>query len=556
MSRQGLDLERRIITAANFRPVQYWLGMAGWTMFFISPILPGWLIGRVFTELQQNGASTQSFIYLGALAVAELAIISMMVLAHPVYIKGVESSKALMRANAVEAQLASGGPRSGPRKTAVGDVLVRLRDDPQDVMFLLDNWTDMLGSLVYGIVAFWFLASIDLPAALAGAVPLLLTGWGNGLLANLARVFRVRAREASSAVSGYLAAAIEASLTVKVTGAHGSVLRRLDRLNATRAKAAVGETVWNDVMWSINTTASDVFLGIALAVAARGALTAGEIAQFAAYLAGLIWLPMRLGMVFTGRRRAEVSAGRIEVLLPEALPGGEDPLVHHRPLPVLGGPQVAAPASPPAIALERLSVEGLTVAGRGLFDVSLVVERGSLTVVSGVVGSGKTSLLRAIIGLLDIDSGVVRWNGAPVEDRAAFFVPPRSAYVAQAPRLFAESLADNLRLGFDVSELDLLDAIELAAFDSDVEALPAGLATMVGARGVRLSGGQAQRAAAARALARKPELLVLDDLTSALDVETELLLWSRLAAAGYTVLAASNRPAALARADSVVALSP
>jgi ATP-binding cassette, subfamily B, bacterial len=80
------------------------------------------------------------------------------------------------------------------------------------------------------------------------------------------------------------------------------------------------------------------------------------------------------------------------------------------------------------------------------------------------------------------------------------------------------------------------------------------LATPIGARGVRLSGGQAQRAAATRALVHRPELLVLDDLTSALDVETENQLWERLAAAGFTVLAASNRPVALARANQVITL--
>jgi ATP-binding cassette, subfamily B, bacterial len=186
--------------------------------------------------------------------------------------------------------------------------------------------------------------------------------------------------------------------------------------------------------------------------------------------------------------------------------------------------------------------------------VSFTLERGSLTVISGPVGSGKTSLLRALIGLLDIDNGEVRWNDSVIGDRAAFFIPPQCAYVPQVPRLFAESLRDNLRLGHRIDDHELHEAITLAAFDKDLLDLPEGLDTAVGARGVRLSGGQSQRAAAARALSHRPELLVLDDLTSALDVETELELWTRLAHAGYTVLAASNRPAALARATQVIEL--
>ena len=172
----------------------------------------------------------------------------------------------------------------------------------------------------------------------------------------------------------------------------------------------------------------------------------------------------------------------------------------------------------------------------------------------GPVGAGKTSLLRALIGLVAIDAGDVRWNGTSIEDRAAFFVPPQCAYVAQVPRLFAESLADNLRLGHDLSDDDVAAGITFAAFDRDVADLSTGLDTVVGARGVRLSGGQVQRAAGARAMAHRPELLVLDDLTSALDVDTELVMWERLAASGFTVLAASNRPVALARADRVVEL--
>jgi ATP-binding cassette, subfamily B, bacterial len=263
---------------------------------------------------------------------------------------------------------------------------------------------------------------------------------------------------------------------------------------------------------------------------------------------------MRIGGLIAGRRRYEVSMGRLDALVAPQRLGKPDVLTGHIDMPVLGGPAVPALRLADRQPLARLEVRGLAIDNRGLSDVSFALERGTLTVVSGPVGSGKTSLLRGILGLLDLDAGEVLWNGEVVGDRAAFFVPPQSAYVAQVPRLFAESLADNLRLGHIVSPDQMDEAIRLAAFEEDVADLPEGLATMVGARGVRLSGGQAQRAAGARALAHRPELLVLDDLTSALDVETERILWERLAEAGYTVIAASNRPVALARADQVIAL--
>jgi ATP-binding cassette subfamily B protein len=355
-------------------------------------------------------------------------------------------------------------------------------------------------------------------------------------------------------VSGFLAATFEASLTVKVAGAQRNVLDRLDRLNAERARTAVADGLWNDLSWNLNSMLADVFVGLALVVAARGRLTSGEVTLFFAYLTGMTWLPMRLGGLVATRRRYDVSQERLGALVAPADASDVSPLLVHRPLPVLGGPQVAPPSTPPRIPLEVLEVRGLTVAGRGLHDVDLTVRRGEIVVVRGAVGAGKTSLLRSLVGLLAIDQGEVRWNGQVVEDRAAFFVPPQCAYVAQVPRLFAESLAGNLRLGHTRSTDDLVDAIAMAAFDDDVAALPEGLDTLVGARGVRLSGGQAQRAAAARAFVHRPELLVLDDLTSALDPETELAIWTRLAAAGHTVLTSSNRPLALARADRVLSL--
>lgn len=544
-----------MLVAANYRPWPYWLGTAAWIAFFVSPIVPGWLIGQVFDELQATGASTRLWVLLVALAAAELGMIWGLAVGHRTYIRGVEASKALLRANVLDAQLASGGAKAGARNVPVGDVLVRLRDDPFDMLFLLDNWVDLVGAVLYGAAALYFLVRIDAWAAFAAVAPLLLVGWGNRAIAHLARRYRARARVASSEVSDFLAAAFEASLTIKVAGAQPSVLKRLDRLNGTRSKAAVGDGVWNEVIWTVNGTMADVFVGVGVVVAARGRLSAGEVTQFFAYLAGLTWLPMRIGGLIAGRRRYDVSAERMTALVaPGAADTWPDPLVEHRAMPILGGPPAPHPARGERVPLDTLEVRGLTVAARGLDGVDLTVRRGELVVVSGPVGSGKSSLLRALVGLLDIDAGEVRWNGRAVGDRAAFFVPPQCAYVAQVPRLFAESLADNLRLGHDLGDDELAAGIELAAFDEDVAGLPEGMATMLGARGVRLSGGQVQRAAGARALAHAPELLVLDDLTSALDVDTELQLWQRLAAAGFTVLAASNRPVALARADRVIEL--
>ena len=144
---------------------------------------------------------------------------------------------------------------------------------------------------------------------------------------------------------------------------------------------------------------------------------------------------------------------------------------------------------------------------------------------------------------------MILWNGQPVPDASAFFRPPRAAYTAQVPRLFSE-LRDNILLGLP-EEVDLAGAIHSSVLEPDVARLEKGLDTLVGPRGVRLSGGQIQRSAAARMFVRDPELLVFDDLSSALDVETEQLLWQRLderravASGGLTCLVVSHRRPAL-----------
>ena len=207
--------------------------------------------------------------------------------------------------------------------------------------------------------------------------------------------------------------------------------------------------------------------------------------------------------------------------------------MEHSPINLRGPlPEIHAPERAPADRLETLEAAGLNYhypgSENGIFDANLRLERGTLTVITGRVGSGKTTLLRVLLGLLPKTGGEVRWNGQVVDRADTFFVPPRSAYTPQVPRLFSNTLRSNILLGLERTDDAIRQAAYLAVLERDLEGLEKGLDTLVGPRGVKLSGGQAQRAAAARMLVRQPELLVFDDLSSALDVETEHLLWERL----------------------------
>ena len=248
-------------------------------------------------------------------------------------------------------------------------------------------------------------------------------------------------------------------------------------------------------------------------------------------------------------------------------------LVTHHPIYVREAmPELAAPGeAADGSASKSLGAQGLSFqyvaptngngsngAVHGIEDVGFSMSRGDFVVITGRIGSGKTTLLRVLLGLLPAEAGIVRWNGITVTDPASFFVPPRSAYTAQIPHLFSESLRDNILMGLPEDRVDLLGAIQLAALAPDVERMPDGLETVIGPKGVRLSGGQRQRTAAARMFVRDPELLVFDDLSSALDVETEQALWegvfSRAGADGTTCLVVSHRRPALRRADHIIVL--
>ena len=192
---------------------------------------------------------------------------------------------------------------------------------------------------------------------------------------------------------------------------------------------------------------------------------------------------------------------------------------------------------------------------RGVSGVNLSIRKGSFNVITGRIGSGKTTLLRILLGLLPMESGEIYWNGQLIQNPAAFLVPPRVAYTPQVPLLFSESLKDNILMGIPEEQADLDSALRLAVMEQDISEFEHGLDTMLGAKGVKISGGQRQRTAAARMFVRNPELLIFDDISSALDVETERILWERVFDQDdATCLAVSHRKPALRRADHIIVL--
>ena len=134
-----------------------------------------------------------------------------------------------------------------------------------------------------------------------------------------------------------------------------------------------------------------------------------------------------------------------------------------------------------------MEASGLTYrypdSGRGIAGIDLRLPRGSFTVITGRIGAGKTTILRVLLGLVPKDAGEVQWNGTSVEEPATFFVPPRCAYTAQVPRLFSETLKDNILLGLPEDQVNISAALRSAVLEPDVDQLENGLDTLVGSRG-------------------------------------------------------------------------
>jgi ATP-binding cassette subfamily B protein len=545
---------------AQHRPKEFWLGWLLFVVFFTMPAITGYLLARGYGALER-GDSTETIWWAAAIAVSET--LRMVSIHHGalIWTRVWLHMQTLLRANMLSAQMASGGIHAGQPVGSAGSAVTHFRDDTEDVANLVDGIVDISGGLVFTVIAGFVLGAADASAAIVLIFPLFAVALVTRVLDTRIKEFRAADREATERVTGLLGDIMAAATTVKVNAAAEPMLSRLRVLVDRRRHTAVRDRVLDEGVMAFSQGAADVGLGLVLLVSAgaiaSGAFDLATLALFTAYLGWLSFLPRMVGRVLARRKQAGVAFARMSALVAEADAGNT---VRPRTLPIDPRDQRDRPdvVRPDRVSLERLDVDGLTVsygARPVLHDVSFTVRRGEFVVITGPVGAGKSTLLRSLLGLawLADVGGSVCWNGTEIDDRSAFLVPPNAAFLSQVPQLISDSVADNVTLG--PADADALArAFQLAAIGDDIAEMPDGSATLIGPRGLRLSGGQRQRLATARALVHRPELVVLDDLSSALDVETEVQLWTNLADAGMTVIAVSHRAVAFDRADQVLRL--
>jgi ATP-binding cassette subfamily B protein len=530
-----------------------------WCVFHSIPVLFG--LGMQWFFDRATGGS-HNFMWLAAPLLAVVLIrvtrVGMFFIAFYKWITYTYHLQAILRTNMLTGIMQWPG-RNLP--ASPGEAMTRFREDVDEVVEYVESWVDFWGKLAYAIIAVVIMLKINVWITIVAVLPLLIVTLLNNLSGNKARHYSRLNREATGRITGFIAEIFGAVQAIKLGQAESHVLARFLKLNDARRQAALRDNLFKQWMRSLNNHVLSISTGIILMMCAAemqaGRFTVGDFALFTMYVGSFASSISLFGYMVFQHKRLKVAIDRMRVLF---RPGQEDTIVEHNTIHLDDSPpDVPVFDRSKAERLQRLEVNGLTYqypnSCSGIADVSFCLERGKFLVITGRIGSGKSTLMRTLLGLLPKTEGKILWNGKTVADPATFLVPPRTAYTPQVPRLFSDPLRENITQGSNASPDSLVHAVRLAVMEQDIRQLEHGLETMVGPRGVMLSGGQIQRAATARMMLTQSDLFLFDDLSSALDIETEKLLWERLFnERDVTCIAISHRRAALTRADHIIVM--
>ena len=285
--------------------------------------------------------------------------------------------------------------------------------------------------------------------------------------------------------------------------------------------------------------------GLQLNSVANTGMTTGTIMAGITYVTQVVSSIMMVTMMFQSVSRAMASAKRVREVL------DTEPVI-------VGGNGLPTADHPVAIAMKNVSFRYPTATGRPvLHGITLEIKKGETFAIIGATGSGKTSLVNLIPRFYDATEGTVEINGVDVKAYELGALRQEIGYVMQKSELFSDTVAGNIRWGDpEATEASVEHAAEIAQAHGFVSSFPEGYGTVIAEKGASLSGGQKQRISIARALARKPEILILDDATSALDLATEARLQKALREElrDTTVVMIAQRIASVRHADRIAVL--
>ncbi|WP_454191422.1 ABC transporter ATP-binding protein [Paenibacillus sp. Marseille-Q7038] len=544
----------------RYNPFLFLINGVLWCVFHSLPLAIG--IGMQWFFDRATAASSNDYMWLAVplifIAVVRFIRVGTFFTAFYQWITYIFHIQAILRTNMLSGIMRWPG-RNLP--ASPGEAMSRFRDDVDEAVEYVESWVDFWGKLVFSVVSISIMASINWKIMLVAVLPLVLVTFLNNLSGNRARRYGQKNKEATGRITSFIAESFGAVQALKLGQAEDHVHDRFTKLNEDRRQAALKDNLFKQWMKSLNQHVISICTGLILLMCASemqaGRFTVGDFALFTTYLANIGYSISLFGYMVFQHKRLKISFDRMRTLF---RPGEEDRIIESRKIYLNEEPpELPIIHREPNEQLRVLEVNRLTYhypnSDKGISDINFRLERGKFIVITGRIGAGKSTLVRTLLGLLPKQGGTVRWNGEEV-DPATFLMPPRAAYTPQVPRLFSDTLKENIVQGkrSNVDE-SLNKAIRLAVMEKDITHLDQGLETFVGPRGVMLSGGQIQRAATARMIMTGADLFIFDDLSSALDVETEQLVWDGLfKEKNVTCIAVSHRKAALTKADHIIVM--
>lgn len=457
------------------------------------------------------------------------------------------------------------------QKYRTGDLVTRLTDDVSEKLswFICSGIFRCIAAVLVVVFAVVMMIRLDplLTLYTVGPLPLLIL-----LFIRMGTVLDRRFDDVQTRISemnGALEACFSGIRVVKAYGRESAEERSFGRFAAECRRAEIdaarSQTLVDSLfghVWQLGVVAVLLAGGIGVM---SGRLTLGTFVAFDAYVLMLIFPMFDIGTFFVRGRQSGVSIARLRELeetapeIEEApgartlAPGSIEGRLRFASLGYAyaagksAGTNGKGNGSDSAAPAPRLAIDG----------VSFEVRPGEIVAVVGTVGSGKSTLLRLVPRLMDPTRGRVELDDVDLRALALDSLRTSVGYVPQEALLFSGTIRDNVRFGrAEVGEARVLEACDVARLGKDLAGFSHGLDTRVGVRGLSLSGGQKQRVALARALAGRPRVLVLDDVTAALDAETEAALWEELhrVLPDLATLVVTHRTATLERADRILVL--